>query len=112
MYLVTLFRIDSEIRIHDAVSQEIDKRVLKTFDVYSDAREYVNQIKNRMLMHNFPFAIIQDIIIGNTIHIQKQHLYSLDAISCTYLPCDDISILSRSTRKKLHDFEDTVYLDD
>jgi len=92
----------------DAVSQEIDKRVIKTFDTLDDANEYIKNIKNRVMMYNFPFAFIQEFTNTSPISVNRQYLYILDEEVHIYLAEDDLSMLTLSTRRKLHNFEDDV----
>lgn len=108
MYLVTIFRIESEIRIHDAISQEVDVRVLKRFDDFAAAQTYLYGIKNSQMMYNFPFAAIQQIEKAQRLQVLDQKLYLFDEIFSNYQPFDDLNILTMSTRRKLHDFSESV----
>lgn len=110
LFLVTIFRIDSEIRIQDAISQEIDARVLKSFEVFDEAEKYLKDIKNSMLMINFPFAMIQKMKKEHLWQILDQKLYLLDEVYMKYERLDDLSILTLNTRKKLHDFDEIIEL--
>ncbi|PID81176.1 MAG: hypothetical protein CR995_00545 [Clostridiales bacterium] len=110
MYLVTLFRIESELRIQDIITQEIDKRVLKSFDDFQSARAYLRDVKNAKLMYNFPFAIIQQMEKGSNWQVLDQKLFLLDEVNMNYDALDDLSILTRTTRKTLHDFSEKVEL--
>ncbi len=110
MYLVTIFRIDSEIKIQDVFSQDIEVRALKTFENYADAETYLFNIKNMALMRNFPFAIIQLFKKSNILQVVEQKLYMLDENNMKYNFFDDISILTLATRKKLHTFDEKVEL--
>ncbi len=110
MYLVTLFRIESELKIQDIVTQEIDKRVLKSFDDYQSANDYLRAVKNAKMMYNFPFAIIQQMERGNSWQVLDQKLFLLDEVNMRYDFLEDLSILTRTTRKTLHDFNERVEL--
>ncbi len=110
MYLVTLFRIDSELTIQNVTTQEIDKRVLKSFDDYQSASDYLAAIKNAKMMYNFPFAIIQKMQKKLKWQVLDQQLFLLDEVNMRYDALDDLSILTRATRKRLHDFKDAVEL--
>lgn len=110
MYLVTLFRIESEIRIQDAVSQEIDYRVVKSFDHVEAALKYVEEIRNRMLMFNFPFAMVQQFYRDEHLMIGSQWLFSYDEMQSSYKPHLNMDFLTLSTRRKLHDFDEDVFL--
>lgn len=110
MYVVTLFRIDGEVRFQDAVAQEIDYRVVKTFDQREAAFKYVEEIRNRMLMFNFPFAMIQAFTRMERLEITEQVLFSYDELMAQYRQQGDMNFLTLSTRRKLHDFEEDVYL--
>lgn len=110
MYVVTLFRIDSEVRFQDAVSQDIDYRVVKTFDQRDAALKYVEEIRNRMLMFNFPFAMVQAFSRMERLEITEQVLFTYDELKAQYRPQSDMNFLTLSTRRKLHDFEEDVVL--
>ena len=110
VYLVTLFRIDSELHIQDAVSQEIDHRVVKRCEALNEALSYVSSIRNRMLMFNFPFAMVQHITKDECWEIQQQWLYNFDDVSAEYRSLKDLNCLTLATRRKLHDFEEEVRL--
>ncbi len=110
VYLVTLFRIDSELRIQDAVSQEIDHRVVKRCEGLNEALSYVSSIRNRILMFNFPFAMVQHITKDECWEIQQQWLYNFDDVSAEYRSLNDLNCLTLATRRKLHDFEEEVRL--
>ncbi len=110
MYLVTLFRIDSELKIQNITSQEIDKRVLKSFDDIKKANDYLAAIKNAKLMYNFPFAMIQRMEKKLKWQVLEQQLFLLDEVNMRYDALDDLSILTRATRKRLHDFSEDVEL--
>ncbi|MCK8059669.1 MULTISPECIES: hypothetical protein [unclassified Fusibacter] len=108
VYVVTLFKIISEIRIQDMVSQEIDKRVLKQFESEKEAIDYLRGIKNQMMMYNFPFAMIQEFELEDIYYISNQVLYLFDDLRACYLPIDGMAGLSQSTRRKLHEFDTRV----
>ncbi len=110
MYLVTLFRIDSELKIQNIVTQEIDKRVLKSFADYQSARDYLHDVRNAKLMYNFPFAIIQQMEKRNNWQVLDQKLFLLDEVNMCYDFLEDLSILTRTTRKTLHNFSEKVEL--
>ncbi len=110
MYLVTLFRIESELRIQDIITQEIDKRVLKSFDDYQTAANYLHAVKNAKMMYNFPFAIIQRMEKNVAWQVLEQKLFLLDEVQMRYDALEDLSILTRTTRKTLHDFKEKVEL--
>lgn len=110
MYVVTLFRIESEVRFQDAVSQDIDYRVVKTFDHREAALQYVQEIRNRMLMFNFPFAMVQAFSRLEQLEITEQVLFSYDALVAQYCQQPDMAFLSLSTRRRLHDFDEDVVL--
>lgn len=110
MYLVTLFRIESELKIQNITSQEIDKRVLKSFDDVQKANDYLAAIKNAKLMYNFPFAMIQKMKKKLKWQVLEQQLFLLDEVNMRYDALDDLSILTRATRKRLHDFNEDVEL--
>jgi hypothetical protein len=110
VYVVTLFKIISEIRIQDAVSQEIDKRVLKQFESAKEAHEYLHNIKNKMMMYNFPFAMIQEFELEDIFYITNQHLFLYDDDQARYLAVDGMAGLANQTRRKLHEFDKPVEL--
>ncbi len=110
MYLVTLFRIDSELKIQNITTQEIDKHVLKSFDDYNAANDYLAAIKNAKMMYNFPFAMIQKMEKKHKWQVLDQQLFLLDEVNMCYQALNDLSILTRATRKRLHDFNESVEL--
>ncbi len=110
MYLVTLFRIESELRFQNIITQEIDKRVLKSFDDFAAAKDYLFSIKNAKMMYNFPFAMIQKMEKRSNWCVLDQKLFLLDEVDMRYDALEDLSILTRTTRKILHDFNESVEL--
>ena len=110
MYLVTLFRIDNEVRFQDAVSQEIEHRVVKTCDHREAALSYVEDIRNRMLMFNFPFAMVQHFSREEELEIVEQLLFSYDETNSQYCLQEDMDFLTLATRRKLHDFDEDALL--
>ena len=102
MVMVTLFRIISEIRFSDAISQEIDQRPLKHFDTFENAEVYLLTIKNRMLMYNFPFAVIQVFDVSQKESTPAQTVYHYNETLRTYQSINDILVIAPGTLRRLN----------
>ncbi len=111
MYYVTIFEIVSEMKVSDVIFQEIDKRHLKSFESYIEAKAYLHAIKNRKLMYNYPLAVIGEYKPGKRPSILKQTFYKYYPTSNEYREIDGNSGLVASTLTMLHPFEGLVLFD-
>lgn len=111
MYYVTIFQIVSEMKVSDVVFQEIEKRYLKSFESYIDAKAYLHAIQNRQLMFNYPWAVIGEYKQGKSPKIIKQLFYKYYPTSNDYIEIDGKNGLVASTLTMLHPFEGTVLFD-
>jgi hypothetical protein len=100
--MVSLFKIMSEIRFADAISQEIDQRPLKYFETFEEAEAYLLAIKNRMLMYNFPFAAIQVFDLDQQERPIKQCVYHYNETLKIYQPFEDPSVIAPGTLRRLN----------
>jgi hypothetical protein len=111
MFYVTIFQIVSEMKISDVVFQETDKRYLKSFESYIDAKAYLHAIQNRQLMFNYPWAVIGEYKPGKSPRIIRQLFYKYYPTSNDYIEVEGKTGLVASTLTMLHPFEGTVLFD-
>lgn len=100
--MVSLFKIISEIRFSDAISQEIDQRPLKYFEAFEEAEAYLLSIKNRMMMYNFPFAAIQIFDLERQETPIQQRVYHYNETLRMYQPFEDSSVIAPGTLRRLN----------
>lgn len=111
MFYVTIFQIVSEMKVSDVIFQEIDKRYLKTFETFIDAKAYLHAIQNRKLMYNYPLAVIGEYKADKNPRILKQSFYKYYPTSNDYVEVEGNTGLVSSTLTMLHPFEGTVLFD-
>ncbi len=111
MYYVTIFQIVSEMKVSDTVFQEVDKKYLKSFETFIEAKAYLHAIQNRKLMYNYPRAVIGEYRPGKSPRILKQSFYKYYPTSNDYVEVEGNSGLVASALTMLHPFEGTVLFD-
>lgn len=111
MYYVTIFQIVSEMKVSDVVFQEVEKRHLKSFESYIDAKAYLHAIKNRKLMYNYPLAVIGECKLEKRPRILQQTLYKYYPTSNEYREIEGNSGVVASALTMLHPFEGPVLFD-
>lgn len=111
MFYVTIFQIVSEMKVSQTIFQEVEKRYLKSFESYIDAKAYLHAIQNRKLMYNYPMAVIGEYDPGKRPKIKKQTLYKYYPTNNDYLEIEGNSGIVASTLTMLHPFEGSVLFD-
>ncbi|BEP28655.1 hypothetical protein [Helicovermis profundi] len=111
MYYVTIFAILSDAQFGTTRYQDIDKKFIKKYDLFEEAYEALNSIKNTNLKHNFPYAVIEKIDTRkNGKLVEEQKLFKLNFTSNKYESETRETLLSIATKTSLNPFEDAQFI--